>query len=284
MISRQYLALGIALVVIVAGLVGLASRGDEEQAGTVVLQTPGATSAAPTPSPPPPGTEAPPPRRTATAPPPAPPAATEAPPAATEAPAAPETSGETTQPRPGAYTYRETSDGETSESTLQIADLGGGRQTETFEEDDISSEVTWRSDGKYIESTDFGQGFECDWVPPIRELALPLAEGSSWELTGSCEITTGVTASFDGTSRVTGSEVIAVGAQDVATWVLATQVTLTFTTPQDSFEQEITSDDRFAPRYGLYVRSVETAEGDDPQTGGTTSETTTRELVSVEPS
>lgn len=285
MLSRQYVALGIALVVIVAGLVGLASRGDEEQADTVALQTPGATSAAPTTSPPQ-GTEAPPPRQT-TAPPQAPPAETEAPPAETEAPAAPGTPGETTKPRAGTYTYKETSDGETSESTLGIVDTGPGRQEEISEQEDIRNDILWRDDAKLVEKTTFGDppnGFECDWEPDIRELVLPLREGASWEVSATCEVATDVTFEIEADTRVLGTAVVPVGGQDVATWRLESQGTVRFTSPQGSFEQEVASDDHFAPEHGLYVRSVEKTEGDDPQTGQPTSETTTRELVSLEPS
>lgn len=285
MLSRQYAALGIALVVIVAGLVGLASRGGEEQEGTVALQTPAATSAAPTPSPPA-ETDVAPPQQTATAPP-APPAETDAPPAETEAPPAPGTPGETIKPRAGTYTYKETSDGETSESTLGIVDTGPGRQGEISEQEDIRNDILWRDDAKLVEKTTFGDppnGFECDWEPDIRELVLPLREGASWEVSGTCEVGTDVTFAVEADTRVVGTAVVPVGGQDVATWRLESQGTIRFTSPQGSFEQEVASDDRFAPEHGLYVRSVETTEGDDPQTGEPTSETTTRELVSLEPS
>jgi len=207
-----------------------------------------------------------------------------APAPATAAPAAAEGPGGTVPSKPGAYRYREVSDGETTEETVRITDRGGGRQTEA--ETDFSSEVAWRSDGKYILESTFGQppqGFRCDWNPDVLEYKLPLAQGTSWRAAQSCTAAQGFTIEFDSASRVTGAERVRVAGQDVDTWVIRSEGTLTFRTPQGSSTQNLTSDNHFSPEHGLSVKSTETVEGPDPSTGDDVNETSTREILNLTP-
>jgi hypothetical protein len=203
---------------------------------------------------------------------------------ATAAPAPAGGPGETVPSKPGTYRYREVSDGETTEETVRITDRGGGRQTEA--ETDFSNEVAWRPDGKYILESTFGQppqGFRCDWNPDVLEYKLPLAQGTTWQAAQSCTPGQGFTIEFESTSRVTGAERIRVAGQDVDTWVIRSEGTLTFRTPQGSSTQNLTSDSRFSPKHGLSVKSTETIKGRDPSTGENVDETSTREILNLTP-
>lgn len=192
--------------------------------------------------------------------------------------------GSTVPPKPGAYRYRESSESGTTEETVRYADRGGGRQTES--DDDAMSEIAWRDDGKFVLETTFGQppeGFRCDWNPDVLEYKLPLATGSSWEIKASCSPGQGLTISIDARSEVVGSERIRVAGEDVDTWVVRSQGTLTFQTPQGTSTQKVTSDDRFSPKHGLSVRSSETTEGTDPMTGQNVRDSSRREILNLSP-
>ena len=190
--------------------------------------------------------------------------------------------GAANPPRAGTYDYRETTDGEVSATMLRIADRGDGRYAEARE--NAINEVRWTDDGKFIVQTRFGPRFRCDWSPQIRELVLPLSAGKAWELEGSCADGSRIDVAFEGTSRVEGTRNVTVEGREIEAWVIRSEATVTFVSGPDSFSQRLSSDDRFAPAYGLYVRSTEKTKGPDPTTGRIRETTTVRELVSLSPS
>jgi hypothetical protein len=269
--ERLVLAVASAIVVtaVIAAAVGVPGENDDASPQAAATTAPAAVS----------------PSSTTTA---SPSAATTAPTAATtSAPpktAASSISATAAPPKPGDYRYRVVSDGETTEETTRISDGGSGRQTERGEE--VSSEVAWRGDGKFILETTFGQppeSFRCDWNPDVLEYKFPMAAGTSWSIKGSCSPGPGVTIEFDATSRVAGAERIAVAGQNVNTWVVRSEGTLTFRTPQETATQTITSDDRFSPEHGLSVRSTETTRGTDPETGENIDDRSSREILNLTP-
>jgi hypothetical protein len=167
---------------------------------------------------------------------------------------------------------------------LRITDKGAGRQTE--EDGEITSEVAWRGDGKYVLETTFTAqqgGFRCDWDPDVLEYKLPLAQGTTWRIENSCVVAQGFTIEIESTSRVTGSEKTSVAGQTVDTWIVYSEGTLTFRTPQGTSMQRVTADDRFSPAHGLSVRVSETVRGPDPATGEDVNEASTRELLNLTP-
>ncbi len=268
---QQRLALAAATLVLAASAAGFATDAGENDEEVVSLPTPGATaSVAPTPATTATAGATPGPARTTAA-------ATRAPVAAT--PAATADPRIAKAPKPGRYAYTIREDGEDRESVLEVSDRGSGRQTENF--DGVRTEVVWTTAGKFLESSDFG--FTCDWEPDLRELKLPLAEGSQWTLRGDCEPAAGVTLEATGSAEVREFGRSTVGGATVDTWHIVTELVVTGTTPDEMFEQRGNSDVQFAPAYGLYVRSVAKVDGTDPATGRPEKSTATRELRNLTP-
>ncbi len=264
--------LALASLVLVAGIVGAAvGVGDDDNDAPLAVATT-APAASLTPAPPSAAAS---------------PTASAAPQAtATPAPTSAPTGGlsQAVPPKPGSYRYRETSGGETSEQTLRITDKGAGRQTE--EDGEVTSEVAWRDDGKYIVETTFTAqqgGFRCDWDPDVLEYKFPLASGATWRIKNTCTVAQGFSIEIDSTSRVTGSEKTSAAGQTVDTWIVHSEGTLTFRTPQGSSKQNLTADDRFSPAHGLSVHVSETIRGPDPATGENVNESSTRELLNLTP-
>jgi hypothetical protein len=203
-------------------------------------------------------------------------------PAASAAPLAP---GQPGPPKAGTYHYKSTRNGESEDSEVRIVDRGGGRQTESID-DELFNETEWRKDGKFVTQSAFGQSansFRCKWEPPFQELAFPFSAGKTWKVDSSCEARQGLTFRITGTARVTGKEQVKVAGTTLETWVIKTQGTLQFKSGAMSSDQKIDSDERFSVPHGLSVRSVEKTSGTDPQTGQTRTTTTTREIKNLTP-
>ena len=267
---QQRLALASATLILAASAVGFATDVGEDDEEIVSLPTPAATaSVAPTPAATETAAPTATPSRTTTA--------TRAP--ATAAPAATADPRIAKAPKPGRYAYTIREDGEDRQSVLEISDRGSGRQTENF--DGVRTDVVWTDAGKFLESSDFG--FTCDWEPDLRELKLPLAEGSQWTLRGKCEPAAGVTLEATGSAEVREFGRSTVAGTTVDTWHIVTELVVTGTTPDETFEQRGDSDVHFAPAYGLYVRSVDKVDGTDPATGEREKSTATRELRNLTP-
>lgn len=272
-VQRQ-IALIAATVILIAAVVGMAVDAGEDDTAVVAVPstTPIPTDEDDEKTPKPKATKKP---AVTTVPTSTAPAATAA---ATPNPEGP--SPDATPPKVGVYTYEETTNGETEDTTLRIADAGSGRQEE--ETDDGTAEVQWRDEGKYILTAEFG-GFECDFEPDILEIKLPLKKGSSWSFDGKCEPFQGIVVKFKGSSKVTGTEKRTVGDTRVETWVIESKGEVSTDTPQGSFDMKITGSERFDPEHGLFVYSKGTAEGEDPSSGENVKESTTSRLKSLTP-
>ena len=107
--------------------------------------------------------------------------------------------GPATVPRAGSYRYKATDSRGERETTTKIEDrppTGSPerRQLVTIRGDgfDTDNEVSWRGDGVYVLSTviTFGDNKgTCDWNPDTVQLKLPIAKGTSWESSSTCQMT-----------------------------------------------------------------------------------------------
>jgi hypothetical protein len=289
--TTQRILIAAASALLLAGIVFVAVDNDDDGPTVSAIATPSATAAA--------GAS---PVATSKA-----PAATAAPSQASDAPAvtaapagassapsgAAKPATRITPPKEGTYRYKQTSDGQTSTVTLEIEDKGSGKQSETQSDGSqgaVTADVEYRPDGKYDTKSTFGeppQGFTCDWKPDLLEARFPIAAGQTWDVKSSCTSTVGaasITITVNGKATVRGSERATVGGTPVDVWVGHFEGTINFKTPQGNFSQKVTSDDRISPKYGVTVRSTETSEGTNPQTGQEQKTKATRELVSLTPS
>lgn len=204
---------------------------------------------------------------------------------APQAPAAPSAPGQDGPPEAGTYHYKSTTNGETRDSEIRITDRGGGRQTESID-DQVFSETQWGKVKKIVTQTTFGQsanGLRCKWDPPLTELVFPLADGKTWKVDSSCQAAQGFTLRITGTAQVTGKEQVKVAGATLDTWVLKTDATLNFKSGAMSNDQKVESDERFSVPHGLTVRAVEKTSGTDPRTRRSASTTTTREIKNLTP-
>jgi hypothetical protein len=219
-------------------------------------------------------------------------APTKAPVAATKAPvktAAPSGAvrpGPVKPPIPGKYLYDENDQGQTSSSSLEITDQGSGKMIENLDDGGQIDEVTWTAHAKYDDATTFGGGggsIRCDWNPDFFQYVFPLHVGSSWTEKSSCHPNATVAFAVSGTSRVTGTKRVTVGAEQVDTWVVITDATITFGANGRSFTRKIHDEDDFAPDHGITVHEVEASSGTDPSTGQPSSDNVTRQLKNLTP-
>jgi len=131
-----------------------------------------------------------------------------------------------------------------------------------------------------------GQTIDCTWSPPIRELPAGLASGKHWTLAGSCHVTVfgqAATIQLSGQGTVVGSQVVTVGSDDVAVWVIDDSYTIVVHVP--AFGVSITlqhsATDRVSGRLGLIIEEDAT----DSYTSGTQTMTTVshQTLQSIHP-
>lgn len=272
-------ALAGASVVVVLSVLALLLGGDNGEKKSTVAQP--SSSAVPTPTP----FASLAPSAAATAPPTRGAAATVRPAPTTSVVAGPVRPKPAHAPEAGTYTFKRTDASGTADEHLVVEDAGGGRQTERHP--DITDEVQWSSSGKFARATTFGtppNGVRCDWNPDWAEYAFPLTAGKSWTVKSSCHPAATASVEIVASLRVTRAERTSVGGTTVDVWVILTDATITFRTPQGTDVEKVQDEDHFAPDHGITVHEKTTSSGTDPATGKSTNDTETRELVSLYPS
>lgn len=189
-------------------------------------------------------------------------------------------------PRPGAYRYKHTHDGETTEVTTRIEDRGaapgGGRSlavSQTEQGGEFVHDVTWGPAEIRITKTTIIAGSlrgECDWSPDYLEGIVDIRAGGQWSADSSCtaQFGTGVPVTRSSTVKVVESRRVHVAGTDLVVWVLDVHERFSF--GDDPIES--TGTQWFAPERGLVVRQSATY---------TTNERTWQdelEIVSLDPS
>jgi hypothetical protein len=131
------------------------------------------------------------------------------------------------------------------------------------------NEEKWSNDGVRATSSRIsGQGatIDCNWQPPLLELALPLSVGKTWQYDSTCTATvsgTQITIHRVGTSKVTGKALDKIGDTNVATWVIETTGT---TTVRSAFYNEDTKET--VTSHYASARGLTTKENGTTETGG----------------
>jgi hypothetical protein len=221
--------------------------------------------------------------------------ATTAAPAPVRAESAPP--GPASPPAAGTYTYHLTRSGNSSDTTVKVADDGhaadGVQQVITQNEGSgsISNHVTWRSDGELLRVTDFNSpqsSSACDWQPDIVQVRLPLAVGVSWDVDSSCQTVfagTPTTAREAFHATVVRYEQLVVGGKAVDCWVISRSDKTTLTSAQYTVEQQGTSTVWWAPSAGLDVRTETkgTTTATSKGQNHTSDTTITEQLASLSP-
>lgn len=195
--------------------------------------------------------------------------------------------GPPTRPKPGIYRYRVTPPVEEDPDrarVLRITNSGSSGQTETLD-GELIVQTAWRSDGKYSLQHQFGRqvGVVCDWEPDIRELVFPLRTGK-WESRSSCNPYEGLVIERSVTSEITGAAQLIIGGRDVLVWVIRSEAHQIYRSGQEIIEQREISRSHFSPKHGLFVRSTQRRTGEDPVSRDEIDESSTLELISLDPS
>lgn len=231
------------------------------------------------------------------------PAPTQAPggPTTTTAPPASQAPGDAVPTRPGLYVYKSTTGGKEGRSELRVSSEAGapaGEQRllhrETSDGNTTESSIAWRSNGVFERSRTFpsgegGDGSTCDWEPDVMIAARPLRAESTWRWDSKCRSKVeGQDADFrfTGEARVTGAQQANVGGRSVSVWRIQMtgkiEITGSYQGQPFTVVVDITSDDQFAPQQGITVRSESTSKVTGP--GQPPQETRTlEELQNLDP-
>lgn len=269
-------------VLLAIGLIGVVTVDDETDtldatgSTTTTIAGPGATLA------PVPGASVPPGGPTPTEPG-AAPATTRPAPATTAPQPASERPGEMALTRPGLYRYKTTKNGEESRSELRVSQEPGGtggeqRQLhrETSDGDTTESSVAWRSNGVFERSRTFPAGdgetgAPCDWEPDVLMAPRPLRAESTWSWDSRCRSRIQDQEAdfrFTGQSRVVEAVRANVGGRQVSAWRIQTtakiEITGSYQGQPFTVVVDIVSDDQFAPQQGILVRSDYTSKVTGP--------------------
>jgi hypothetical protein len=173
----------------------------------------------------------------------------------------------------GTYRYKvDSSDEQGAKSTTSTTKYEdkGGTPTETnqlvsmrAEQGDIDSDISWRSDGVYVLKSVFafgGSRGECDWSPDIKQVALPMAKGLTWESSGSCTVTgfgAPVTVSRKVTGKVVDLRRVRVAGRVVDVWVIEGTEHLEFA----GNAVDASGTTFFSPKYGVPIYDTATSSG-----------------------
>lgn len=207
--------------------------------------------------------------------------------------------GKVTPPRTGLYRYKLVEDGEEKRSELRITADGGSPQEPKFRyresADGNSTESTtiWRANGVFEASRDFpsssGESSRCDWEPDVLLAPKPLGASSTWSWDSRCRAAVeGQEADFHftGTARVTGAERASAGGQSVDTWRIEStgRIEITGNAGGRPFVVvvDIESVDLFSPDRGIVIKSDTKTKVTAPG-GGTQESTAVKELQNLDP-
>jgi hypothetical protein len=126
----------------------------------------------------------------------------------------------------------------------------------------------------------------CNWATPLLSLKLPLAVGTTWSQTSSCQIrfADGSSGTLQDTEqvKVDDSTQATVGGLSVPVWAIERHHQLSQKSARGSMVTETQGQELFAPSAGLTVYRVFRATRPDPD-GQVGTVTTTTELLSATP-
>jgi hypothetical protein len=192
-------------------------------------------------------------------------------------------------PRPGAYPYRWTVNGQVSDGAIVVAASSvpsretettrgaGGGQTDT---------VDWSGGGRTVTQTVFSDGTVCQWRPAFVSLQPSLHAGASWQTASTCRVTQsdGTTLSIERSeqAKVDGIAHTTVSGQPVLSWVIERHDLVTERSPRAVITTETQSTELFAPSVGLVVYRVARIATPTPD-GSTAMTTEVSELRSTRP-
>lgn len=128
-----------------------------------------------------------------------------------------------------------------------------------------------------------GQSIDCTWSPPVLELPSGLVVGRRWTFDSTCHVTLfgqPGTVQLSGSASVTGKQVVKVGADQVAVWVVSDTYTLVVHSDRlaATFTIHHNATDRVSGRLGLLV------EEDATDSMGSNTTVSHQELQSIHPS
>lgn len=214
-------------------------------------------------------------------------------------------------PRAGVYRYRSKFDGQASfgtfttrvneEQTSEVrfapaaAPAGETRDRQSSEESGSSGgfnfsggedeERVWRADGMFVVSSNFsgeskneegGRNVsgECQWQPPLQELAFPLKVGATWSWDSTCQSESDnfkMRRHSQGNSKVTGMKTASVAGKEVRVFVIESRSTEEIDTTYRDNGQTYESKSRIdSESTDLYATSVALKVRSDAKAKGTT--------------
>jgi len=192
-------------------------------------------------------------------------------------------------PRPGAYPYRWTVNGQASDGAIVVAASSvpsretettrgaGGGQTDT---------VDWSGGGRTVTQTVFSDGTVCQWHPAFVSLQPSLHAGAGWQAASSCRLTqsdgSSLSVERSEQAKVDGVAHTTVSGQPVLAWVIERHDLVTERSSSAAITTETQSTELFAPSVGLVVYRVARTATPNPD-GSTAITTEVTELRSTRP-
>lgn len=190
-----------------------------------------------------------------------------------------------TPPKDGTYQYTTEGQDGTQDLTIKTTDRSGGevrqRTSGSFNQGSGSLDQVWNNQGFFWERISGGDGTQsgsCDFQPPLRILAQPMAAGTAWNFDSRCTIQFGaqsVVIHISGSAKVIKADRVSVAGTLVDTWLIErTSTNEIIYGGQTKSTNTSKSSEEWAPAYGLDTQSTQT---DDK------GESHKRSLVSLQP-